>query len=284
MQVNIQHSWELHCHSEFSDGALALSELFHLAVQSGVTSLALTDHDNAEGYRHAVANKLIPEALNLYPAAELSSVWNGRNIHVVGLGMAVESQHWLDVEASYRERRRERLERQVARLKRERFQIEVEQIEARASPGLPGRPHIAEWLVSSGQVKDRPTAFKRWLGRGKAGDVKSTWPELQEAVADITAAGGMAVLAHPHRYKLTRAKTMELLDAFQAAGGLGVEVCCLGMHPNYYRLLLQEVRTRDLYLGGGSDFHSPAMQWTRLGVFPAWPQNVKLVTDWLAGC
>ena len=131
------------------------------------------------------------------------------------------------------------------------------------------------------QIKTTAHVYKRWLGAGKAGDVKSQWPELSEAIEAIKANGGIAVLAHPHRYKLTWTKTRELLDSFVEAKGDAVEVACVGMHPDMRKFLVEQVQNRGLSVSGGSDFHSPKTSWLKLGTFPDWPKQVPIVTQWL---
>lgn len=281
MIVNVPHEWELHCHSEFSDGQLSCQELFATAQERGVKHLALTDHDTAKGYRAAVEQNWVPDDLTLYPATELSCVWRGRTIHIVGLNIDAYSDEWLSTEADYVERREIRFQRILHLMRKAGFEMDEQAIRESALPAQPARPHIADYLIQTEQVKTIGSVYKRWLGQGKAGDVKQQWPELNEAVAAITASGGMAVIAHPHRYKLTWTKARELLDDFTEAGGQGLEISCVGMHPQMREFLAEQARERGLYVSGGSDFHSPKTQWLKLGLFPDWPKEVATVTDWL---
>lgn len=281
MIVKRKHEWELHCHSEFSDGKLSCPELFELAEHSGVSHLALTDHDTAAGYRAAVNQNWVPESLTLYPATELSCVWRGITIHVVGLGIDAFSERWLHIEQAYVVRREKRFQRILFLLGKKGLTLDENRIRELAAQGVPARPHIARYLVETGQVKDTGLAFKKWLGQGKPGDVKSQWPDLAEAVASIVECGGMAVLAHPHRYKLTWTKTRELLDEFTHAGGKALEVSCIGMDPEKRKFLVAQALERQMLVSGGSDFHSPQADWVKLGTFPEWPRHAENVTDWL---
>jgi len=281
MIVNRKHDWELHCHSKYSDGQLTCPELFQLAVNNGIAHLALTDHDTASGYRAALDNCWVPEDLTLYPATELSCVWKGRTIHVVGLGIDALGSDWLQIEADYVERREARFKRILHVLTKAGFSLSEADIREIANPGPPARPHVAQYLVETEQVKSTSHAYKRWLGQGKPGDVKNQWPDISEAVESIIQCGGMAVLAHPHRYDLTWAKTRELLDAFTEAGGQAVEIACVGMNPEKRKFLVDQALTREMYVSGGSDFHSPKTSWLKLGTFPEWPKNLPRVTDWL---
>lgn len=279
MNSNVAHNWELHCHSQASDGTLSPQALYDRAREAGLEHLVLTDHDTAVGYRALRDAGNLAEDLRLWPGAELSSVWLKRSIHVVGIGMDVDGSHWRSVEARYVHIREARFERLLFVLRRAGLTLDEAAIRAEAGDALPGRPHIARYLVASGQVKDSAQAFKRWLGSGKIGDVKQGWPPLEQAVADIAAAGGKAVLAHPHRYKLTWRKLDQLLDDFQDAGGAAVEVCCPAMPPQLRTRLVDACGERGLLIGGGSDFHQPDTPWARLGRFPQWPSQGQRLVD-----
>ncbi|WP_108125508.1 PHP domain-containing protein [Saccharospirillum mangrovi] len=283
MNTNLAHDWEMHCHSHASDGVLSPQALYDQALSAGLSHLVLTDHDTAAGYRALHEGGELSEQLRLWPGAELSSLWLSRNIHIVGIGMDVFSDAWLDVERRYVHAREQRFERLMFVLRRAGLDISEADIRAEAGDALPGRPHVARFLVKSGQAKDSAQAFKRWLGTGKVGDVKQGWPPLEQAVADIRACGGKAVLAHPHRYKLTWRKLDQLLDDFQQAGGEAVEVCCPAMQPPMRQRLVERCIERDLLIGGGSDFHQPDTPWARLGWYPQWPSQGKRLVDALLG-
>jgi len=277
---NIAHPWEMHCHSTFSDGTLSPQAVYDLALEHSVQHLALTDHDTAAGYRWLKQQGQLSDALTLWPGTELSSVWMKRSVHVVGIGMDVTTEAWRAVEARFEIAREARFERLLFVLRREGLTIDEAAIRAIAAGGTLGRPHIARYLVDSGQARDSAQAFKRWLGNGKIGDVKQSWPELEQAVTDIVANGGWAVLAHPHRYKLTWRKLEQLLDDFTAAGGQAVEVCCPAMPPQMRQRLVELCCQRHIYIGGGSDFHQPDVPWARLGYYPQWPSlGPKLVDE-----
>ncbi len=276
--TNIAHTWEMHCHSTFSDGSLSPQAVYDLALERQLEHLVLTDHDTAAGYRWLREQGTLSDSLRLWPGAELSTVWMKRSVHVVGIGMDVTSPAWHAVEARYDHARETRFERLLFVLRREGLTLDEAAIRAMADGGTLGRPHIARYLVDTGQAKDSAQAFKRWLGTGKMGDVKQSWPELEQAVADIVDNGGWAVLAHPHRYKLTWRKLEQLLDDFTGAGGQAVEVSCPAMPPEMRQRLVDHCCARDILIGGGSDFHQPEVPWARLGYYPQWPSlGPKLV-------
>jgi predicted metal-dependent phosphoesterase TrpH len=122
-------------------------------------------------------------------------------------------------------------------------------------------------------------AFKKYMGDGKAGDVKQQWADLPQIISWIRDAKGIAVLAHPLKYKLTRVKLKKLLDDFIQAGGQGMEVVSGQQQTYLTRDMAQLCEQKGLLASCGSDFHGPGKPWSELGVFPSMPVNVTPVWD-----
>jgi len=258
---------------------LAPEALIDRAIERNIETLAITDHDTMVGYRQ-VKDYAKERGLSLIPGIELSSQWRGIGIHVVGLGM--DSTHPVIVEAerSQTEVRRERAKTIAQRLEKKlQKTIDFSAVEALAG-GEVGRPHFAQYLVNEGMVSDRPTAFKKYLGAGKVGDVKSGWPEMETVVKWIVESGGQAVLAHPHHYKLTRTKLLDCLAAFQHAGGQAMEICCGLMDKNQAGQLKKIAQDQELLGSCGSDFHGPNKFGLDLGVMPPFPKPEELAGVW----
>jgi predicted metal-dependent phosphoesterase TrpH len=257
---------DLHTHSHASDGALAPAELLKDAVAAGVQCFALTDHDTVAGYRWLRdASPVLPEGFRLLAGVELSCVWSGVTVHVVGLGMDIDDPGFTAG-----------LERLDA-ARKARAGIIAERLEALGMPGALegarsvagasqiGRPHFAEWMLAQGHVTDLKKAFDKYLGNGKTGDVKTCWPALAEVVAWITAAGGTAVLAHPLKYRLTRTKLKRLIVDFIACGGTGFEVYSGRQTREQTQDLCRLARDHGLQVSVGSDFHAALQYSPRLG-------------------
>jgi len=248
---------DFHMHSTASDGALSPAALMSLCRERGLTRLSLTDHDTLDGVAEAqeVADAL---GMTLLPGLELSSQWQGMNIHVVGLlpqGAQGSLVAGLEAQAKARVTRGEEIARRM-----EKLGLHDALAKARAQAGSDrplGRPDFARAMVADGLVKDMGTAFKKYLGSGKRGDVKAGWPYLSEVVEWINDAGGVAVLAHPLRYGLTRRKRGLLLDAFTAAGGEACELVSGFQNADVTRDLARQLDERGLYGSLGSDFHFP---------------------------
>lgn len=249
--------FDFHMHSTASDGALSPTALMSLCHERGINRLSLTDHDTLDGVAEAqeAADAL---GMTLLPGLELSSQWQGMNIHVVGLlpqGAQGSLVAGLEAQAQARVTRGEEIARRM-----EKLGLSDALAKARAQAGSDrplGRPDFARAMVADGLVKDMGTAFKKYLGSGKRGDVKAGWPYLSEVVEWINDAGGVAVLAHPLRYGLTRRKRGLLLDAFGAAGGEACELVSGFQNADVTRDLARQLDERGLYGSLGSDFHFP---------------------------
>ncbi|QEA37914.1 PHP domain-containing protein [Pistricoccus aurantiacus] len=248
---------DLHMHSTASDGVLSPGELVALCHRRGLTHMALTDHDTLAGVEEA-AQAAAQAGIRLIPATELSCQWRGANIHVVallprgGIGKLAEG---LIRQAQARVIRAEVI---ASRLEKLGLDNALARARVQAGSERPlGRPDFAAALVEAGLVKDRASAFKKFLGSGKPGDVKAHWPFLSEVVEWIGGAGGVAVLAHPLRYGLTRRKRGLLLDAFVDVGGEAAELISGFQNADLTRDLARQLEGRGLYGSLGSDFHFP---------------------------
>lgn len=248
---------DLHMHSTASDGALTPTELVTLCAERGLTHMALTDHDTMDGVAEA-GQAAASAGVCLLPGCELSTRWQGINIHMVALmpgGLKGPLVAGLDHQ---REARIKRAEVIAERLEKAGLSNALAKAREQAGSDRPlGRPDFARALVAEGMVADWATAFKRYLGSGKKGDVKAHWPEISDAVGWVVASGGVAVLAHPLRHGLTRRKRGLLMDTFQAAGGQAVELVSGQQNPDSTRDLARQLVERDLYASMGSDFHFP---------------------------
>ncbi|MCE8022714.1 PHP domain-containing protein [Halomonas sp. MCCC 1A11058] len=248
---------DLHMHSTASDGALAPADVVALCAERGVTLMALTDHDTVAGVSEAAAaaKRL---GVCLLPASELSTRWQGIGIHVVALlpqGAHGALAAGLDAQVEAREARAAVIAQRMEKLGLDNALTRARE---QAGPHRPlGRPDFARALVAAGLVPDVATAFRKHLGSGKAGDVKAHWPALADVVGWVVAAGGVAVLAHPLRYGLTRRKRGQLLDDFAAAGGQAAELISGFQNADVTRDLARQLAERELYASLGSDFHFP---------------------------
>ena len=256
--------FDLHCHSVHSDGALSVADLLQRARDVGVTTLSITDHDTIEGYLEACSLTDANGGLTLVSGVELSCTWGKVGVHVVGLDFDPNHQPLREALARQAQAREQRAEVIAERLTKFGFYGSYAGARQLAKGSQVGRPHFARYLVNAGYVDSIEQAFKRYLGAGKAGDVKAMWPSLETVIDWIVHAGGIAVLAHPLKYSLTGTRLRALLAAFSDAGGGGMEVLSGRQELVDTRYLVGLCKDYGLLGSVGSDFHAPAV-WSELG-------------------
>lgn len=272
--------FDLHSHSRCSDGALSPADLVRHARACGVDVLALTDHDTTAGITEAQAAAR-EAGMRLIAGVEVSVSWAQRVIHIVGLDIDPRCAELQDGLARLRGARRERARSIAERLARCGIPGALELVETGVGAEAIGRNHFARFLVEQGHVKDAKRAFKRYLGRGASCYVASEWAGLAEAVDWIRAAGGIAVVAHPARYSMSRNVMRRFLAEFTAAGGGGIEVVSGSHDAQQARLLADHAREFGLCASAGSDFHAPENGWTVPGRLAPLPSGCEPVwTRW----
>jgi predicted metal-dependent phosphoesterase TrpH len=270
--------WDLHCHSSYSDGILSPQALVERASNQGVTTLALTDHDTTAGLPELLSAALDCN-LDIVTGVELSTQWAGSSIHVVALNFPLDCEtiQRLTIAAEHGRILRaqelaERLEKCLKIPDSHSGQL-LSQAQQLANGAVIGRPHFAQVLCERGYVANTAQAFKKFLGAGKVGDVKSQWPELVEVVEKVRQSGSVPVLAHPGAYKMTRTKLRRLIETFQSAGGLAVELSTPAHTPDFSLWLTGYLNERGLAASIGSDFHGPSA-WSELGASKPLPLKV----------
>lgn len=270
---------DLHCHSTASDGTLSPAQVVRRAHDMGVDLLALTDHDSTNGLEEA-ANEARRQGLRLIPGIEISSTWQGRLLHIVGLGIDPGHAGLQRGIRGLQQLRDTRAEKIGQHLHRAGFEGAHEAARRLAGEGMVTRTHFARHLVDCGAASDLKQVFKRYLTRGKPGYVSVEWAPMEQVVAWITAAGGSAVLAHPLRYKLTASWLNRVLAAFRDAGGDAMEVVCGNHSVDDTARCALFASKHGLRASAGSDFHEPG-RWVELGRLPPLPAGQRAVwSDW----
>lgn len=273
---------DLHCHSVVSDGTLTPEALAQRASANGVELWALTDHDELGGqHRAAAAAKAC--GMRYLTGTEISVTFVGQTIHIVGLGFDADDPQLLQGLQRTRGGRGQRAMEMAEGLAKVGIQNAYEgALKFVGNPELISRTHFARFLVESGVCKETNEVFRKYLTEGKPGFVPHRWASLKDAVSWITQAGGMAVIAHPARYKLTPNEEYALFSEFKSHGGQGVEVVTGSHSAAEYLIYADTAREFGLAASRGSDFHSPDESHTELGTLPYLPGNLTPVWEVLA--
>lgn len=270
---------DLHCHSVVSDGTLTPEALAARAHANGVQLWALTDHDEIGGQQRAIA-AAHARGLDYLTGVEISVTFADTTVHIVGLGFDAADQQLaagLLATRGGRGERAQEIARQLAQAGiRDTYEGALKYV---GNPELISRTHFARHLVDAGVCRDTSEVFRRFLTEGHPGYVPHRWARLGDAVRWIREAGGMAVIAHPGRYRLTPTEEYALFSEFKQHGGGGVEVVTGSHMPSEYPIYAAMAQEFGLAASRGSDFHSPDESHTDLGRLPGLPGQLTAVWE-----
>jgi len=260
---------DLHCHSAFSDGTLEPEALAARAKANGVELWALTDHDEIGGQLRA-RNAALAIGLPYLTGAEISITFADTTVHIVGLGFDADNAALaagLVATSGGRKKRAMEMSDELAKVGIHGAYEGA--LSYTGNPDLIARTHFARFLVAKKICNDTQEVFRKFLVEGKPGFVPHRWASLGDAVHWITDAGGIAVIAHPARYKFTPNEEYALFTEFIAHGGRAVEVVT-GSHSSTDAVRYTETAIEfGLLASRGSDFHSPTESRIDLGALPA---------------
>jgi predicted metal-dependent phosphoesterase TrpH len=269
---------DLHSHSTVSDGLLTPDEVVRRAQQNGVGLFALTDHDELGGLAEARATA---DAIGLrfVDGVEISISWgDDQTVHIVGLGVDPANAELLEGLRQIRSGRDSRAGSMSAELDKVGIHGAYEgALRQAGNPALLSRSHFARYMVEQGHAKDVKSVFDYWLAKGKPGYVAHAWATMEEALRWILGAGGIAVIAHPGRYRLSKSERRELFVAFKDLGGRGIEVLSGAIKDDEVREFSAIAREFGFLASRGSDFHGPGESWMDLGKLPDLPEDMTPV-------
>ncbi len=270
---------DLHCHSTVSDGTLSPEALAQRAAANGVELWALTDHDEIGGQRRA-RDAALAAGIAWLSGVEVSVSFCGETVHIVGLGFDPEDPQLVEGLGRTRGGREARARDMAASLAAVGIHGAFEgALKYVGNPDLISRTHFARYLVEIGVCHDTPEVFRRFLTDGKPGFVPHRWAGLGEAVRWISEAGGIAVVAHPGRYRFSPTEEYALFTEFIGHGGRGVEVVTGSHTTAEYQKYADLAKELGLVASRGSDFHSPTESRTDLGKLPWLPGSLSPVWE-----
>ena len=272
---------DLHCHSNVSDGVLTPEAVAKYAHQAGVNVWSLTDHDEVGGTARARA-AAAGLGMRFVPGVEISVTWAGQTIHIVGLQIDTANPALVQGLAATRSGRDARGREIAAQLAQAgvpgAYEGACKYVD---NPDLMSRTHFARFLVESGVCDSIPEVFRKYLTEGKPGYVPHRWASLPEAVGWIKGAGGVPVIAHPGRYKLSQTALGALFDEFKQLGGTAIEVVTGSHTPDQYQLFAEQARRYGFLASRGTDFHAPGESRVDFALLPPLPKGVTPVWhDW----
>lgn len=267
---------DLHCHTKESDGSLSCHSLLERAVDKGVQMLAITDHDTTAAH-HKLGTLAHDLPIELISGVEISAVTGNQEVHIVGLGIDIENPELQQLLENNRICRTRRAKRILEKLQKSGLPDLTEPLGQVVTAEVVCRSHLAQLLCNQSITKDFKAAFKRYLGKKGKAWVPVEWQDVALVVEHIRNAGGVAILAHPTKYKLSPNRLGLLIDTFVEAGGNALELAYPGLNPSDRAYLVRQVNRHQLSVSQGSDFHHPGTPWTELGAFGVNSQSFETV-------
>lgn len=272
---------DLHCHSNVSDGTLSPAAVAAAARAAGVEAWALTDHDEVGGVELARA-AAADLGMHFVAGVEISITWAGKTVHIVGLQIDAANPALVAGLAATRNGRDARGRDIAAQLAKVGIPGAYEgALRFVGNPDLMSRTHFARFLVEAGVCPTTTEVFRHYLVEGKPGFVPHRWASLSDAVGWIRGAGGVAVIAHPGRYKFSDTAEGVLFDEFKQLGGTAIEVVTGSHTPDQYALYAEQARRYGFLASRGTDFHGPGESRVDFAALPPLPANLQPVwRDW----
>jgi len=271
---------DLHNHSYFSDGFLSPCQVVKIAALANCDFFALTDHDTTEGLLEARI-QAENEALKFINGVEISAFWQNSAIHIVGLGIDINNdmlQTGLEFNKTVRKDRAKKI---ALGLLRSGIKDPLEKAQQISVGNMLTRTHFAQMLIQEGYCKDMKSVFSRYLTGRKPGGVKAEWKNFDEVINWIQSAGGLALIAHPFRYKMTHTKIKKMLIDFKMASGDGLEVINAHSTGEEISLADQWSKDFDLLASSGSDFHGWPNQRVQIGNLADLPSTNRAIWSYL---
>ncbi len=262
---------DLHVHSNKSDGTFTPSELVDYATEKGLSAFALTDHDTVDGLQEAISyankkrkeNPSVPEVI---PGIELSTEYQGKDIHIVGLYIDYTSEKFTDTLKEFVDSRDKRNRKMCTLLAEHGIDITYEKLLAEFPDCVLTRAHYARYMLNHGYINSMSEAFDKYIGDHCDCYVPREKITPQDGITMILEAGGIPILAHPMLYRMSDARLEELVAMLKESGLMGIEAVYTTNTPAEERQSRKLADKYHLLISGGSDFHGSNKPKTDLAV------------------
>jgi len=242
---------DLHIHTTASDGQLSPEDVVRKSVESGLTVIAIADHDTVDGIIPALAAAKVFHHLKVIPCVEISTDVPKGEVHLLGYFIDYTDSELLSALESMHDSRQKRAQSMITKLASLGIHITWERVQEIAGSGTIGRPHIAQAMLEKGYIASVREAFTKYISREGPAYVERDKTTPLEAVALILRANGLPVLAHP----LTLNDPEAIVTELKAGGLAGIEAYYDGYSNDEINDLINLADRHNLITTGGSDYH-----------------------------
>lgn len=266
---------DLHVHSNISDGTMSPDDVVKLAAESGLSAIALTDHDTVAGIEEALAAGE-KYGVEVIPGIEISADYKGGDLHILGFDIDYRDRNFAEKIAVCRDSRHERNIKMTEKIRQQGFPVTWEIMLERFGDNSITRAHFAKYLLDEGYVKSKEEAFAKYLNPGCPCYVAREKVTPEQAVKMIIDAKGHPVLAHPMLYKMTHDRIESVIVMLMSYGLQGIEAVYSLNSPKDDEFLKKVAKRHGLYITGGSDFHGAIKPDIQIGIGRG---NLKMTKD-----
>jgi len=264
MNLYEKYCVDLHVHSNKSDGSLSPSDLVLEAKKKGLTAFALTDHDTVDGIDEAMAAAK-GSGVTVIPGIELSTEYEGKDIHIVGLFIDKEQPAFRDKIQEFVDSRILRNQKMCQKLTEAGCPLTYEELVQEFPGSVITRAHYAQILLKKGYTKSLKEAFERYIGDRGPCFIPREKITPEDGVKLILSAKGIPVLAHPLLYGMGKDRLQILVDLLKAVGLEAIEAVYCTYSPSEEAQMREFTKKNGLLISGGSDFHGSAKPGLEMG-------------------
>lgn len=247
---------DMHLHTTASDGSCTPSAVCQLAIDKGLAAIAITDHDTVDGVAEAIS--YVDDRITVVPGIEISAVYHGVEIHILGFYMDYTNPELISRLASIKQDRYNRNEEMCARFRADGIDMTMEKLQHGNPDTIVTRAHFARVLIAQGICKDMNQAFKKYLGKKCKYYIPTPDMPAADAIKLIKTYGKAAFIAHPLLYGFGYRQIEEMIEELKPYGLTGLEVYHSSNNTYESGKLREIARTHGMLISGGSDFHGAA--------------------------
>lgn len=250
---------DLHTHTNASDGDYAPEELIDIAISKGITTIAITDHDNIDGIERAY-NYVQGKDIELVPGIELSAHVSKGEMHILGLFLNFKDEVFQNYINELKAKRDYRNIRFIELFNEMGYDITIEDLKEISGGKIIGKPHFVKWFVNHGYFKENEEVYSKYFSQSPFKEIKRETYKADDIIRHIKANGGLAILAHPQSLELSFEELRKKLQELKSYGLDGLE-CYHSNQTSEEMIEFKKIAGElDLLISKGSDYHGPKVK------------------------